>query len=117
MRAFYLFRFDGRLTRGGFFVRVVLVLAAFALLDAGLQPFVGAWRTWLLNPVALWVLLAAGAQRLHDRDHSARWLLLGVIPILGALWLLWQFLRAGVRSDNRWGPDPARENRDFLVVR
>jgi len=117
MRPVNLFRFAGRLSRGGFFLRVALILAAFALLDAGLQPFLGAWRVWLLNPLALWALLAAGAQRLHDRDYSARWLLAGLLPIVGALWLLWQFVRTGVRSDNRWGADTQREAGDFLVVR
>jgi len=110
------FRFRGRLARGAFFLRVVLVLAAFALLDAALAPLLGAARVWLLNPLALWALAAAGAQRLHDRDSSGLWLLAGSIPVLGAVWLLWQFCRKGASSDNRWGPDPLRETGDFLVV-
>jgi uncharacterized membrane protein YhaH (DUF805 family) len=104
------------LARRGFFLRVVLVLAAFALLDAALEPLLGAARVWLLNPLALWALLAAGSRRLHDRDYSARWLALGLVPVLGAVWLLWQFCRRGAGSDNRWGPDPLRESGDFLVV-
>jgi uncharacterized membrane protein YhaH (DUF805 family) len=110
------FRFRGRLPRGAFFLRMVVVLAAFALLDAALEPLVGAVRVWVLNPVASWALLAAMARRLHDRDRSGWWLLLGAVPVLGAVWLLWQFCRRGVRSDNRWGPDPRRETGDFLVV-
>lgn len=111
-----LFRLRGRLARGGFFLRVILIVAAFALLDAMLHPLLGAATVWLLNPLALWTLLCAGAQRLHDRDRSARWLLLGLVPVLGALWLLWQFCSRGAASDNRWGPDPKRDTGDFLVV-
>ena len=110
------FRFRGRLARGGFFLRVALILAAFALLDAALAPLLGAARVWILNPLVLLALLATGAQRLHDRDYSARWLAIGLLPVLGAAWLLWQFCRRGASSDNRWGPDPLRETGDFLVV-
>ena len=111
-----LFRFRGRLARGSFWLRVILVLAAFAVLDTALQPLLGEARVWLLNPLALWALLAATAQRLHDRDCSGWWLAIGLVPVVGAAWLLWQCCRRGVRSDNRWGPDPRRDTRDFLVV-
>ena len=76
----------------------------------------GTAKVWILNPLALWALLAAAAQRLHDRDRSAAWLLAGLVPVLGALWLLWQFASAGATSDNRWGRDPLRPTGDFLVV-
>ena len=111
-----LFRARGRITRGAFFLRVVLLLVAFALLDAALEPLLGAARVWLLNPLALWMLVAAGAQRLHDRDRSGWWQLAALVPILGVLWLLWQFVSRGAASDNRWGPDPKRETGDYLVV-
>jgi len=112
----FLFRFGGRLARGAFWLRLLLVLIGFALLDTALEPWLGGARVWLLNPFALWLLLAAMAQRLHDRDFSARWLLVGLVPVFGAAWLLWQACRRGAPSDNRWGPDPLRETGDFLVV-
>jgi uncharacterized membrane protein YhaH (DUF805 family) len=111
-----LFRLRGRLPRGGFFLRVVLILAAFALLDAMLRPLIGQLAVWLLNPIALWALVAAAVQRLHDRDYSGRWLAVAVVPVLGAAWLLWQFCSRGAASDNRWGPDPKRDMGQFLVV-
>lgn len=110
------FRFRGRLARGAWLLRVVVILVLFALLDAALQPLLGSARVWLLNPLALWALLAATAQRLHDRDHTGWWLLAALVPVLGAAWLLWQCCRAGAPSDNRWGRDPARPAGDFLVV-
>jgi uncharacterized membrane protein YhaH (DUF805 family) len=106
----------GRLARGAFWLRVLLILVAFAALDAALEPLMGSARVWLLNPLTLWALLAAAARRLHDRDIDGLWLLAGLIPVAGALWLLWQFCRRGAASDNRWGPDPLRETGDFLVV-
>ena len=111
-----MFGWRGRLSRGAFWGRVLLILLAFALLDAALEPLMGAGRVWLLNPLALAALLAAGARRLHDRDYHARWLLAGLVPVLGAAWLLWQFASRGAASDNRFGPDPRRDAADFLVV-
>lgn len=108
--------FQGRLPRGSFFLRVLLIFVVFAVFDTALEPLLGAARVGLLNPLALWALLAAAARRLHDRDQSAWRLLVGLIPVLGGLWLMWQFCRRGAASDNRWGPDPLRERGDFLVV-
>lgn len=107
----------GRLARGAFFLRVLLVLVLFALLDAALDPLLGAAAVWLLNPVALWALGAAAVRRLHDRNRSGWWLLVGLLPVLGTLWVLWQFCRAGVPDTNRWGADPRLPTGDFLVVR
>jgi uncharacterized membrane protein YhaH (DUF805 family) len=111
-----IFGWRGRLSRGAFWVRMLLILLAFALLDAALEPILGAARAWVLNPLALAALLAAGARRLHDRDYHARWLLAGLVPVLGAVWLLWQFASRGAASDNRFGPDPRPDAADFLVV-
>lgn len=111
-----MFGWRGRLSRSAFWARVLLILVAFALLDAALDPLVGAARVWLLNPLALAALLAASARRLHDRAYHARWLLVGLVPVLGAVWLLWQFASRGAARDNRFGPDPRRDAADFLVV-
>jgi len=50
--------------------------------------------------------LAAGVRRLHDTDRSGWWLLIGLIPLLGALVLLFFFVSGGTKGDNRFGPDP-----------
>ena len=50
--------------------------------------------------------LAIGVRRLHDLDKSGWWLLLALIPILGALILLVLFVSKGTTGPNRFGPDP-----------
>ena len=117
MRVGSFLRFRGRLSRGWFVIRCLVVICAFLALDAMLRPLLGAVVTWILNPLAIWALLAASTQRLHDRGFSGAWLLVGLIPVAGALWLLWQFLGSGSASDSRWGPDPLRDTGEFLVVR
>ena len=58
--------------------------------------------------VASWYpQFAIAVKRLHDRNKSARWLILLFVPIVGALWMLVElgFLR-GTRGINKWGDDP-----------
>ncbi|MDT0681302.1 DUF805 domain-containing protein [Roseicyclus sp. F158] len=50
--------------------------------------------------------ICVGGRRLHDRDMSAWWLLLALIPGLGAIILLVLFCLPGTDGPNRFGPDP-----------
>lgn len=52
--------------------------------------------------------ISSEVTRLHDRGHSAWWLLFALIPLVGAILLFVQtgFLR-GERGPNRYGPPPS----------
>ncbi|WP_229660400.1 DUF805 domain-containing protein [Croceicoccus pelagius] len=50
--------------------------------------------------------LAVTFRRLHDTDHSAWWILIGLVPIIGGLVLLYFYLIEGTHGANRFGPDP-----------
>jgi uncharacterized membrane protein YhaH (DUF805 family) len=50
--------------------------------------------------------LAVSIRRLHDTDHSGWWILLGFVPLIGAIVLLVWFCSRGTIGDNRFGPDP-----------
>lgn len=50
--------------------------------------------------------IAVGVRRLHDRDMSGWFLLLGFVPIIGGLALLVIFLLEGTNGPNKYGPDP-----------
>lgn len=39
--------------------------------------------------------LAVGARRLHDTGRSGWWLLIGLIPLIGTLVLIWWFIQPG----------------------
>jgi len=45
-------------------------------------------------------------RRLHDRDISGWLILIGVVPVLGAFILLYQFVQDSKPGDNRYGPNP-----------
>jgi uncharacterized membrane protein YhaH (DUF805 family) len=50
--------------------------------------------------------LAVGVRRLHDTDRSGWWLLIGLIPLVGAIILIVFFATEGNRGENQHGPDP-----------
>ena len=55
----------------------------------------------------LWCSIAIGAKRCHDRGRSGWYQLIGLIPLLGALWLFVDLgLLKGNAGENRFGPDP-----------
>ncbi|HEY0116924.1 MAG TPA: DUF805 domain-containing protein [Allosphingosinicella sp.] len=69
----------------------------------------------LLGLSILWSLfafipnLAVTIRRLHDTDKSGWFILLGLIPLVGAIVLLVFYFMDGTRGPNRFGPDPKGE--------
>lgn len=53
--------------------------------------------------------IAVSVRRLHDRDKSGWWLLLLLVPLIGAIVILVWFVMDGDSGDNRFGPDPKTE--------
>ena len=53
--------------------------------------------------------LAVSVRRLHDIGKSGWWILVGIIPILGFIWLVIYMVRDGNLGPNEYGPDP-KEN-------
>ncbi len=50
--------------------------------------------------------LTVAIRRLHDRDMSGWWMLLFLVPLLGAIALFVIFALPGTAGRNRFGPDP-----------
>ena len=62
-----------------------------------------------VNLLLLWPVVAVSAKRWHDRDKSAWWVLVVLVPVVGWIWALIDngFLR-GTVGPNRYGADPLR---------
>jgi uncharacterized membrane protein YhaH (DUF805 family) len=100
--------FSGRATRSEywyFFLFLMIVNIVASVLDStifGDMP--------VLYLIATLVLLipsiAAGVRRLHDTDKSGWWLLLGLIPVIGAIVLIVFFCQRGTVGTNQFGPNP-----------
>jgi uncharacterized membrane protein YhaH (DUF805 family) len=107
----------GRLSRGLFWLQAGIVWIVFYLAWNLLGTGSPAVAVWLINGITLSIFALLCIRRLHDRNYSGWWLLVGIIPVAGALWLAWQLvLRRGVPQGNRWGEDPLRHRGDYLVV-
>lgn len=50
--------------------------------------------------------LAVTVRRLHDQDKSGWWILIGLVPLIGGIWLLILYFIDGTPGPNRFGPDP-----------
>jgi uncharacterized membrane protein YhaH (DUF805 family) len=50
--------------------------------------------------------LAVTVRRLHDIDRSGWWILIGLVPLIGAIVLLVFALLEGTPGDNQYGPNP-----------
>lgn len=47
--------------------------------------------------------LAVAARRLHDIDKSGWWMLIGIIPVIGWLILIYWYVQEGTKGPNRFG--------------
>ena len=47
-----------------------------------------------------------GIRRLHDTNRSGFWVLLALIPLIGAIILIIWAIQKGTRGSNRYGPKP-----------
>ena len=118
-----LFSFRGRLNRAPFWwIKISLALlngaahlAVAQSLPRGL-PLQQQWHAvgpWplvflgVLGVVVFWIWLATGIKRWHDQDKSGWWMLILLIPVVGAVWYLIACgFRPGTAGPNRFGPDP-----------
>ncbi|MBI4289937.1 MAG: DUF805 domain-containing protein [Betaproteobacteria bacterium] len=94
--------FDGRAGRPEywwFFLFSFLVQMAGGMVS---QALAGLLSLALLLPI-----LAVGARRLHDIGRSGWWLLVGLIPLIGWLVLLYWFIQRGAEGVNAYGDAPA----------
>ncbi len=78
-----------------------MMIGAEKFIEYGTGPLLGMASLALIVPT-----LAVAARRLHDRDKSGWWLLLGLIPFVGAIILFVWFVQRGTIGANRYGADP-----------
>lgn len=103
--------FNGRARRTEYWMFTlfsVIISVVLAILDAVLGTSAGGFGLLgvLYSLAVLLPSLAVGARRLHDTGRSAWWLLMGLIPLIGAIVLIVFFVLDGDRGSNAYGPDP-----------
>lgn len=111
-----LFSSYGRLSRKGFWFQhlIVVPLALWIVIAAGESAGAPYDLPLVLLFVAL--LVSIWGRRLHDRHHSAWWLLGVFVPVIGAVALIVECgFRGTACGKGHYGPDPGMRT-DYLTV-
>ena len=107
--------FSGRARRQEYWMFVlsnVIIAVVLGIIDGMADSDSEGSRSTLTTLYVLATLipfLAVGVRRLHDTGRSGWWMLIGVIPIIGAIVLLIFIIQDSQLTDNQYGPNPKRE--------
>jgi uncharacterized membrane protein YhaH (DUF805 family) len=99
--------FNGRARRTEYWMFVLFNLLAYVVL--GIVERIIHVQMILTTIYSLAVLvpaLAVSVRRLHDTNRSGWWLLVALIPLVGAIVLLVFGVQEGQASQNQYGPNP-----------
>lgn len=104
-------RFQGRSSRSEYWWWVLFV-AILSFCIGIIEGILGFSMTavqatsGILSLVLLLPGLGLSVRRLHDIGKSGWWILLGLIPVVGAIVLIIWFARNSQMQDNQYGPVP-----------
>ena len=112
--------FSGRASRPEFWwwvLCVFIILLVFRIIDGAIVlPMLGFERfqeeggqplSVIVSLALILPNLAAGARRLHDIGRTAWWLLIGLLPVIGTLVLIYFYVQPSDTGDNQFGaPQP-----------
>jgi len=105
--------FGGRARRKEYWM-FVLFNVIFAIVAMGLDNLLGIsfgdipyGPIYALYGLAVFIPgLAVVVRRLHDIGKSGWWILIGLIPIIGSIWILVLLVTDSESGTNKWGPNP-----------
>jgi uncharacterized membrane protein YhaH (DUF805 family) len=100
------FSIQGRAQRSEYwwytlFIIIVTIIAMVVDMAIGFPLFYMIVALGTLAPS-----ICVAIRRMHDKGKSGWWLLIGLIPIIGGLYILYMFVTRGTEGDNDFGPDP-----------
>jgi uncharacterized membrane protein YhaH (DUF805 family) len=114
----YFFSSAGRMNRSGFWATSIPFWTLFWVLFFALESSFGPGSTLTLSLVFLISAFFICVRRLHDRDKSAWWMLLLLVPVAGPVFIFIELaMLKGTIGENRFGDDPAQLLNDYLIVK
>lgn len=109
-------KYEGRLNRKPYILRGLMVLAAsfivsfilaFILILLGISEETVNIIVMLCSLPFSAVSVMLGIRRLHDTNHSGWWLLAGIIPVIGWIYVFYLlYIKKGTEGINRFGVNP-----------
>ncbi|MDX1300866.1 DUF805 domain-containing protein [Photobacterium sp.] len=60
--------------------------------------------------------IAVGVRRLHDTGRTGWWMLIGLIPLIGALVLIYFFVQDSQPGTNEYGANPKNDEEGQFIV-
>jgi uncharacterized membrane protein YhaH (DUF805 family) len=109
--------FDGRARRKEYWM-FVLFNMVFTFVLGFLDGILSAGFLVVLYYLAVllpWIAVAV--RRLHDVGKSGWFLFIGLIPIIGAIWLLVLYCIDGDAGENKYGPNPKEDVQQAYIKR
>ena len=104
----------GRIDRPTFWLRYFVPILVASIVASVIDALIGTRSDSGVGVVSAIVGLltivpsiSSTVTRLHDRGHSAWWILWNLLPIAGFIVLLVQYCSPGEAGPNRYGPPPA----------
>ncbi len=103
--------FNGRAGRTEFWM-FVLFNFIFAVAANIIDYILGTGYVFstLYSLIVLVPSIAVSVRRLHDINKSGWLLLVGLIPVIGIIWLIVLFVSEGTPGENQYGPNPEEES-------
>ena len=89
-----------------FFSTTILDMLFGTTFDMGFGPSPYGYFTILYNFFTFIPTVAVSVRRLHDVGKSGWFCLIGLIPLIGAIWLLVLTFTDSNTGDNAYGPNP-----------
>ena len=99
--------FNGRAPRSEYWWWVLGYAIAYiaAAIIGSILGRIGMFLPLLVVLAVIIPTIAVGIRRLHDIDKSGWWLLLGLVPFVGGLILIYFFVQKGTTGPNQFGED------------
>ncbi len=105
--------FNGRSRRKEYWMFLLInMIAVYACMGAdyalgtNIDPLPYGYLYFLYALIAFLPNLAVSVRRLHDVEKSGWFLFIALIPLVGIIWLIVLFAKAGTQGPNEYGADP-----------